>query len=93
MRMTRLGKMSTDGKANEVIVELCRISGKRNTQLNQDHHIEGDETQAIDSQITFKIFGELFVCMWLVPSWTVQCITFVPLQQSPTDGRLLLKSH
>ena len=66
--MTRLGKMSTDGKTDEVIVELCRIAGKGNSlfvQINQDHHIEGDETQAIDSQISFKIFGELFDCMWL----------------------------
>ena len=39
--MTRLGKVSTDGKTDKVIVELCRIAGKVNSlfvQINQNHH-------------------------------------------------------
>ena len=59
--------MSTDGKTNEVIVELCKTVRKGNSlfvQINQDHFIEGDETQAIDSRITFKVFSEFFECMW-----------------------------
>jgi len=67
-RLTRLCKMSANGKIDKVIVEVCRIVGKGNSlfaQIGQDYHIEGNETQAIDGQIIIKTFGELFNCMWL----------------------------
>ena len=60
--------MSTDGKTDEVIVELCGTAWKGNSlfvQINQDRHIKWDKAQTIDSQIAFKIFGKFINCLWL----------------------------